>query len=299
MCFSYTRVCYQYTPGVAPTAQQRCSFCVCACTAAAHGPATPVAVPTATPLAAASAIHLRAEAELGTRMAALSPAPGISGPPPCAEQVRDVRCNCRAPASQRARVLPPHAARADSDGDGQSNGFELGDPCCVWTSGLRCRLAALCERGGLLLAACRRPAAASCPPGQTPQFTTAISNPGSSSSQTSRACNVVCSNGNNPCNLPSPTTTPPAPGGTSSTPSPGGTSSPATTGTPPSQGSCDSLKSCHVCTSSPSCGWCVTTSVCKGGSEVGSGDSLCLRSTSAWIWGAHACPAAKSGAWRR
>lgn len=24
---------------------------------------------------------------------------------------------------------------ADSDGDGQSNGFELGDPCCIWTSG--------------------------------------------------------------------------------------------------------------------------------------------------------------------
>ena len=23
---------------------------------------------------------------------------------------------------------------SDSDGDGQSNGFELGDPCCVWTS---------------------------------------------------------------------------------------------------------------------------------------------------------------------
>jgi hypothetical protein len=27
---------------------------------------------------------------------------------------------------------------ADSDGDGQSNGFELGDPCCTWTSGNTC-----------------------------------------------------------------------------------------------------------------------------------------------------------------
>ena len=41
----------------------------------------------------------------------------------------------------RARVCrvcaPPHALPADSDGDGQTNGFELGDPCCVWTSGAR------------------------------------------------------------------------------------------------------------------------------------------------------------------
>lgn len=25
--------------------------------------------------------------------------------------------------------------RGDADGDGQSNGLELGDPCCVWTQG--------------------------------------------------------------------------------------------------------------------------------------------------------------------
>lgn len=25
--------------------------------------------------------------------------------------------------------------RGDADGDGQSNGLELGDPCCVWTVG--------------------------------------------------------------------------------------------------------------------------------------------------------------------
>ena len=25
--------------------------------------------------------------------------------------------------------------RADTDGDGQTNGLELGDPCCVWTGG--------------------------------------------------------------------------------------------------------------------------------------------------------------------
>ena len=25
--------------------------------------------------------------------------------------------------------------QADTDGDGQSNGLELGDPCCEWTSG--------------------------------------------------------------------------------------------------------------------------------------------------------------------
>lgn len=25
--------------------------------------------------------------------------------------------------------------RGDADGDGQSNGLEMGDPCCVWTQG--------------------------------------------------------------------------------------------------------------------------------------------------------------------
>jgi hypothetical protein len=45
---------------------------------------------------------------------------------------------------------------ADSDGDGKSNGLELGDPCCVWTDGA------------------------------APQFTTDLSAPGSSSSTTTR-----------------------------------------------------------------------------------------------------------------
>merc|ERR1711968_256908 len=33
------------------------------------------------------------------------------------------------------RVWTTALCNADSDGDGQSNGLELGDPCCVWTSG--------------------------------------------------------------------------------------------------------------------------------------------------------------------
>merc|ERR1719265_723400 len=28
-----------------------------------------------------------------------------------------------------------HLCRLDSDGDGQSNGDELGDPCCLWSQG--------------------------------------------------------------------------------------------------------------------------------------------------------------------
>lgn len=59
---------------------------------------------------------------------------------------------------------------ADSDGDGQTNGLELGDPCCVWT------------------------------PGTTPQFLNDISHPGNASWTTSRSCsNITCSNGVNPC----------------------------------------------------------------------------------------------------
>ena len=46
--------------------------------------------------------------------------------------------------------------QADSDGDGQSNGFEMGDPCCVWTNG------------------------------KTPMFTTSLSDPNSASSKTVR-----------------------------------------------------------------------------------------------------------------
>ncbi len=44
--------------------------------------------------------------------------------------------------------------QADSDGDGQSNGLEMGDPCCVWTQGA------------------------------TPMFTTGLSNPNSAASTT-------------------------------------------------------------------------------------------------------------------
>jgi hypothetical protein len=45
----------------------------------------------------------------------------------------------------------------DADKDGQTNGFELGDPCCVWTANA------------------------------TPAFTTDISHPGIPSSTTQRA----------------------------------------------------------------------------------------------------------------
>jgi hypothetical protein len=46
--------------------------------------------------------------------------------------------------------------QADTDGDGQSNGFEMGDPCCVWSIG------------------------------QTPMITTSLSDPNSASSKTTR-----------------------------------------------------------------------------------------------------------------
>jgi hypothetical protein len=46
--------------------------------------------------------------------------------------------------------------QADTDGDGQSNGFEMGDPCCVWSVG------------------------------QTPMFTTSLSDPNSAASITTR-----------------------------------------------------------------------------------------------------------------
>ena len=47
--------------------------------------------------------------------------------------------------------------QADSDGDGQSNGLEMGDPCCVWTTG------------------------------DTPRFTTGLSNPNSATDTTANA----------------------------------------------------------------------------------------------------------------
>jgi hypothetical protein len=58
----------------------------------------------------------------------------------------------------------------DSDGDGQSNGLELGDPCCVWL------------------------------PGASPLQSSDISSPGQSYQRTSRNCSKVrCSNGIDPC----------------------------------------------------------------------------------------------------
>jgi len=47
--------------------------------------------------------------------------------------------------------------QADADGDGQSNGLEMGDPCCKWSAG------------------------------QTPQFTTGLSDPNSATSKTLNA----------------------------------------------------------------------------------------------------------------
>ena len=49
--------------------------------------------------------------------------------------------------------------QADSDGDGQTNGFELGDPDCCWNSG------------------------------DTPQITTDLSHPGKNTSKSSRVAN--------------------------------------------------------------------------------------------------------------
>jgi hypothetical protein len=58
----------------------------------------------------------------------------------------------------------------DSDGDGQSNGLELGDPCCVWM------------------------------PGASPLQSSDVSSPGQSYSRTARNCSkVTCSNGIDPC----------------------------------------------------------------------------------------------------
>lgn len=64
---------------------------------------------------------------------------------------------------------------ADSDGDGQSNGLELGDPCCIWSAG------------------------------DTPQFTTDLSAPGSSSSVTLRTVPDCTSSSSPSLNATSPT----------------------------------------------------------------------------------------------
>ena len=56
-----------------------------------------------------------------------------------------------------------------SDRDNQTNGFELGDPCCEWSGG-------------------------------SPRYSDSISHPGSADSTTSRDCTTVqCANGINPC----------------------------------------------------------------------------------------------------
>ncbi|GAB9474346.1 hypothetical protein Gpo141_00011476 [Globisporangium polare] len=78
---------------------------------------------------------------------------------------------------------------ADSDGDGQTNGQELGDPCCVWTP----------ENDGAL------------------QWTSGISNPGNKTSVTDASlwkslnCSAVRKNTTlaviTPTTTPSPTTT--------------------------------------------------------------------------------------------
>ncbi len=75
----------------------------------------------------------------------------------------------------------------DSDGDGYTNGFELGDPCCIWVQG------------------------------QTPQITDDISHPGVASGPSYatpavRRCtaNTTCSNGVEPCLAPSASPSPAA-----------------------------------------------------------------------------------------
>lgn len=69
----------------------------------------------------------------------------------------------------------------DSDGDGQSNGLELGDPCCAWAAGAG-----------------------------APAFTTGLSHPGLATSVSPRNCSAAapCATGVNPC-----APTPPAGGG--------------------------------------------------------------------------------------
>ena len=62
---------------------------------------------------------------------------------------------------------------SDSDGDGASNGLELGDPCCVWVQG-----------------------------GPAPAVTTDLSNPGDSSSTTKRAMPECTSSSPSASNTP-------------------------------------------------------------------------------------------------
>jgi hypothetical protein len=70
--------------------------------------------------------------------------------------------------------------QADSDGDGQYNGLELGDPCCAWVTG-----------------------------GAPPAFSTDISHPGLASSTTNRTAPANCSAAS-PSMAPSQGASPPA-----------------------------------------------------------------------------------------
>jgi len=98
----------------------------------------------------------------------------------------------------------PALCAVDSDGDGQSNGFELGDECCTWTHAA-----------------------------QTPLQSTSISNPGDKASVSTRPpCDGTCGGGGA---LP-PCACCPGPASNSSSPSP--TPSLSTTPSPsPSNGS--------------------------------------------------------------
>lgn len=95
----------------------------------------------------------------------------------------------------------------DSDGDGYTNGFELGDPCCIWVEG----------KGD-------------------PAYTFDISHPGVAKLvPLIRKCNITCSNGVNPCINPTPTATPsPSPTHHNGTITPSPSSSDAVSNTPSS-----------------------------------------------------------------
>ena len=94
----------------------------------------------------------------------------------------------------------------DSDGDGQPNGFELGDPCCICRHHppyLRHHSHCHCRRRSPIFAPALH-APSSGTPGSTPEFTSGISNPGAASSTSSRNCSTVtCSNGVQVIALPS------------------------------------------------------------------------------------------------
>ncbi|TMW56991.1 hypothetical protein Poli38472_002916 [Pythium oligandrum] len=97
---------------------------------------------------------------------------------------------------------------ADSDGDGQTNGQELGDPCCKWT------------KGG------------------TPSYTKGVSHPGDATSKADSSlwANVKCSSDSSSNTTAS----------SSTGESPAGSSTPATTTPAPSAASEVTMMSCAV-----------------------------------------------------